>query len=93
MGGRIAPLRYLRECGYSLRGDGSTTRLHRQWPGGFPNPEEQLKSVIAKILLDRRMATPAEIAALVVFLLSKKPDTSAASTCLSTEIMYIWTAL
>jgi hypothetical protein len=52
-----------------------------------------MKSVIAKILLDRRMATPAEIAPMVVFLLSKKPGPSPASTCLSTEVMYIWTAL
>jgi hypothetical protein len=93
MGCRIVPLRYLRECGYSRRGDDSTTRLYRQWLEGFPNPEERLKSVIAKILLDRRMTAPAEIAAMVVFLLSKKPGTSAASTCLSTEVMYIWTAL
>src|SRR5882757_926160 len=48
------------------------TPLYRQWLEGFADPEEKLKSVVAKIPLDRRMTTPDEIAAMVVFLLSTK---------------------
>jgi len=48
------------------------TPLYRQWLDSFPDPEEKLKSVIAKIPLDRRMTSPDEIAAMVVFLLSSK---------------------
>ncbi|HVR27577.1 MAG TPA: SDR family oxidoreductase [Candidatus Polarisedimenticolia bacterium] len=48
------------------------TPLYRKWLDGFPDPEEKLKSVIDKIPLDRRMTTPDEIAAMVVFLLSTK---------------------
>lgn len=46
------------------------TPLYRQWLGTFPNPEEKLKSIVSKIPLGRRMTTPEEIAAMVVFLLS-----------------------
>jgi L-fucose dehydrogenase len=48
------------------------TPLYRQWLEGFPDPQEKLKSVVAKIPFDRRMTTADEIAAMVVFLLSKK---------------------
>ena len=48
------------------------TPLYRQWLDGFPDPQEKLKSVVDKIPLDRRMTTPDEIAAMVVFLLSTK---------------------
>ncbi|MCU1304726.1 MAG: short chain dehydrogenase [Candidatus Sulfotelmatobacter sp.] len=48
------------------------TPLYRTWLDGFPDPEEKLKSVVAKIPLDQRMTTPDEIAAMVVFLLSTK---------------------
>jgi L-fucose dehydrogenase len=48
------------------------TPLYRQWLDGFSDPPEKLKSVVAKIPLDRRMTTPDEIAAMVVFLLSAK---------------------
>ena len=48
------------------------TPLYRQWLDGFPDPQEKLKSVVAKIPLNRRMTTPDEIAAMVVFLLSAK---------------------
>jgi L-fucose dehydrogenase len=48
------------------------TPLYRQWLDGFSDPQEKLKSVVAKIPLDRRMTTPDEIAAMVVFLLSAK---------------------
>jgi L-fucose dehydrogenase len=48
------------------------TPLYRQWLDGFPDPQEKLKSVVAKIPLDRRMTTADEIAAMVVFLLSAK---------------------
>jgi NAD(P)-dependent dehydrogenase (short-subunit alcohol dehydrogenase family) len=46
------------------------TPLYQQWLDTFPNPEEALKTVLAKIPLEKRMTTPEEIAAMVVFLLS-----------------------
>jgi L-fucose dehydrogenase len=48
------------------------TPLYRQWLDSFPDPEEKLKSIVAKIPLDRRMTTADEVAAMVVFLLSTK---------------------
>jgi L-fucose dehydrogenase len=48
------------------------TPLYRQWLDTFPDPQEKLKSVVAKIPLDRRMTTPDEIAAMVAFLISAK---------------------
>ncbi len=48
------------------------TPLYEQWLESFPDPQEKLKSVVAKIPLDRRMTTPDEIAAMVAFLLSAK---------------------
>jgi NAD(P)-dependent dehydrogenase (short-subunit alcohol dehydrogenase family) len=48
------------------------TPLYQQWLSSFPNAEEKLKSIVAKIPLGRRMTTAAEVAAMVVFLLSPK---------------------
>ena len=48
------------------------TPLYRQWLDTFPNPEQQLKTILAKIPLEKRMTTPDEIAAMVVFLLSPR---------------------
>jgi NAD(P)-dependent dehydrogenase (short-subunit alcohol dehydrogenase family) len=48
------------------------TPLYQQWLDTFPNPEEVLKTVLAKIPLERRMTMPDEIAAMVVFLLSSR---------------------
>jgi len=48
------------------------TPLYRQWLDTFPNPEEKLKTVLAKIPLEKRMTSPDEIAAMVVFLLSAR---------------------
>ncbi|MGA8153004.1 MAG: SDR family oxidoreductase [Terriglobales bacterium] len=48
------------------------TPLYRQWLDTFPDPEEQLKRVVAKIPLEQRMTRPDEIAAMVVFLISSK---------------------
>jgi L-fucose dehydrogenase len=48
------------------------TPLYRSWLDTFPNPEEKLKTILAKIPLDQRMTTTDEIAATVVFLLSGK---------------------
>jgi NAD(P)-dependent dehydrogenase (short-subunit alcohol dehydrogenase family) len=46
------------------------TPLYQQWLDTFPNPEAALRSVLAKIPLEKRMTTPEEIATMVVFLLS-----------------------
>src|SRR3982074_2827725 len=46
------------------------TPLYQQWLNSFPDPQEKLKSVVAKIPLDGRMTSPNEIAAMVAFLLS-----------------------
>lgn len=48
------------------------TPLYRLWLDTFPNREEKLKSILAKIALERRMTSPDEIAAMVVFLLSAR---------------------
>lgn len=48
------------------------TPLYRQWLDTFPNPEEKLKTIVAKIPLGKRMTLPEEIAAMTVFLLSPR---------------------
>jgi L-fucose dehydrogenase len=48
------------------------TPLYRQWLDTFTDPEEQLKKVVAKIPFEKRMTTPDEIAAMVVFLMSSR---------------------
>lgn len=48
------------------------TPLYRQWLDTFPQPEEKLQSILAKIPLEKRMTLPEEIAAMVVFLLSPR---------------------
>jgi len=46
------------------------TPLYQQWLSKFPDPEAKLKTIVAKIPLEKRMTTPDEIAAMVVFLIS-----------------------
>jgi len=46
------------------------TPLYEQWLASFPNPEEKLRAVTAKIPLGKRMTAPEEIAAMVLFLIS-----------------------
>jgi L-fucose dehydrogenase len=46
------------------------TPLYREWLDTFPDPEEKLKTVLAKIPLEKRMTRPDEIAAMVMFLIS-----------------------
>ncbi|MBE7177126.1 MAG: SDR family oxidoreductase [Mucilaginibacter polytrichastri] len=48
------------------------TALYEKWINTLPNPEEKLKSINAKIPLENRMTTAAEIADMVVFLLSDR---------------------
>jgi L-fucose dehydrogenase len=48
------------------------TPLYQQWLSTFPNPEKELKNAVARIPLQKRMTTPNEIAAMVVFLISEK---------------------
>ena len=48
------------------------TPLYRRWLDTFPNPQEKLESIAAKIPLEKRMTLPEEIAAMVVFLLSPR---------------------
>lgn len=48
------------------------TPLYRHWLDTFPNPQEKLQHIIAKIPLGTRMTTPEEIAQMTVFLLSAK---------------------
>lgn len=48
------------------------TPLYRRWLDTFPNPEEKLSAVLAKIPLGKRMTTAEEIAAMTIFLLSGK---------------------
>lgn len=48
------------------------TELYRHWLDTFPNPEEKLKVILAKLPLEKRMTTAEEIASTVVFLISAK---------------------
>ena len=48
------------------------TPLYRQWLETFPNPDEKLKTILAKIPLQQRMTKPEEIASMVVFLVSAR---------------------
>src|SRR5216684_3010720 len=48
------------------------TPLYERWLDSFPDPQENLKSVFAKIPLDKLMTAPDEISAMVVFLISAK---------------------
>ena len=48
------------------------TPLYKEWLGGFPNPEQALSDITARIPLGHRMTTADEIAAAVVFLLSPR---------------------
>ena len=48
------------------------TPLYREWLDTFPNPEEKLSAILAKIPLGKRMTTVDEIAAMATFLLSGK---------------------
>ncbi len=46
------------------------TPLYQQWLSTFPNPDEKLKGIVAKIPLGKRMTHAEEIAAMVVFMIS-----------------------
>src|SRR5882724_5583960 len=48
------------------------TPLYQQWLSTFANPEEKLKTIVAKIPLGKRMTATEEIAAMVAFLLSSR---------------------
>jgi NAD(P)-dependent dehydrogenase (short-subunit alcohol dehydrogenase family) len=46
------------------------TPLYKQWLATFPDPQEKLKQVTAKIPLGKRMTEPDEIAKMTLFLMS-----------------------
>ena len=46
------------------------TPLYEQWLNTFPNPEQELQTILSKIPLGKRMTREAEVAALVAFLVS-----------------------
>ncbi|MFZ0523866.1 MAG: SDR family oxidoreductase [Candidatus Acidiferrales bacterium] len=48
------------------------TPLYQQWLSTFEDPQKKLAGIVAKIPLGRRMTTPAEIAAMVLFLISEQ---------------------
>jgi L-fucose dehydrogenase len=48
------------------------TPLYQQWLATFEDPQKKLADIVAKIPLGRRMTTPAEIAAMVLFLISEQ---------------------
>jgi NAD(P)-dependent dehydrogenase (short-subunit alcohol dehydrogenase family) len=48
------------------------TPLYQQWLSTFEDPQKKLADIVAKIPLGRRMTTPAEIAAMVLFLISEQ---------------------
>ena len=77
-----AILALTREWAVDLLGDGIRvnavipaevmTPLYRQWLDGFPDPQEKLAGIELRIPLGHRMTEPAEIAAMVAFLLSPR---------------------
>jgi NAD(P)-dependent dehydrogenase (short-subunit alcohol dehydrogenase family) len=48
------------------------TPLYEKWIRTLENPEEKLKSIVAKIPLENRMTTAEEIANMTAFLLSPR---------------------
>jgi L-fucose dehydrogenase len=48
------------------------TPLYKQWLATFPNPAEKRAQIVSKIPLEKRMTSPDEIAAMVVFLISDR---------------------
>jgi len=48
------------------------TPLYQQWLATFPDAEAKRQSILSKIPLEKRMTTPDEIAAMVVFLISSR---------------------
>jgi L-fucose dehydrogenase len=48
------------------------TPLYQKWLGTFPNPDEKLAQIAAKIPLAKRMTKPEEIASAVLFLCSEQ---------------------
>ena len=48
------------------------TPLYRQWLDTFPDAEAKRQSILGKIPLEKRMTTPDEIAAMVLFLISSR---------------------
>lgn len=48
------------------------TPMYENWIKSFPNPEEKLTEINARIPLGNRMTTPEEIASMAIFLLSEK---------------------
>ncbi len=48
------------------------TPLYQQWLNTFEDPQKKLADIVAKIPLGRRMTTSAEIAAMVLFLISEQ---------------------
>ncbi|MDE3172230.1 MAG: SDR family oxidoreductase [Gemmatimonadota bacterium] len=77
-----AILALTREWAVDLLGDGVRvnavipaevmTPLYRQWLDSFPDPAAKLDAIVQRIPLGHRMTEPAEIAAMVVFLLSPR---------------------
>jgi L-fucose dehydrogenase len=45
---------------------------YQRWLDTFPDPNEKLKAIVERIPLGKRMTTPEEIAAMVIFLISGK---------------------
>src|SRR5205823_1015802 len=48
------------------------TPLYQQWLGTFPDPQQKLLEIVAKIPLEKRMTKAEEIAAMVLFLISEQ---------------------
>jgi L-fucose dehydrogenase len=48
------------------------TPMYQSWVAGFENPEEKLNGIVSRIPLGKRMTTPEEIAAAVLFLISRQ---------------------
>jgi L-fucose dehydrogenase len=48
------------------------TPLYQQWLKTFPDPDAKLRGIVAKIPLEKRMTTAAEIAAMILFLISSQ---------------------
>src|SRR4029077_19651968 len=50
------------------------TPLYQEWLATFPDPQQKLKEIVAKIPLEKRMTKAEEVAAMVLFLLSDQAN-------------------
>ena len=66
-----SPQKVSRDAGLSFFASARRPKNHNN-DGAFPDPEQKLQSALSKNPLEKRMTSPDEIAAMVLFLLSAR---------------------